>query len=163
MTHDPVNHPAHYTQHPSGVECIEITEHMSFNVGNAVKYLWRAGNKGPTIEDLHKAAWYVNREIGRLRPLDAAPTLPGLEQPPAREAIVVCLACQQNIIMDDRHPEGPCPACGCNLLEQGIQPGEHFKPRFACLHLSAFDDPLDCPACPVCGNSDRLVRYQGTP
>ena len=42
---DPINHPPHYTQHPSGVECITITEHYNFNVGNAIKYLWRAGLK----------------------------------------------------------------------------------------------------------------------
>ncbi len=63
--HDPVNHPAHYTSHPSGVECIQVTEHMNFNVGNAVKYLWRAGSKGDALEDLRKAAWYVDREIAR--------------------------------------------------------------------------------------------------
>lgn len=67
MNGDPVNHPSHYTSHPSGVECIQITEHMSFNVGNAVKYLWRADLKhGDPIEDLQKAAWYVAREIERL-------------------------------------------------------------------------------------------------
>lgn len=65
IAHDPVNHPAHYTAHPSGVECITITEHMSFNVGNAVKYLWRADLKGNAIQDLEKAAWYVAREIER--------------------------------------------------------------------------------------------------
>lgn len=63
---DPVDHPAHYTDHPSGVECITVTEHMNFNVGNAVKYLWRAGRKGDALTDLRKAAWYVNREIERL-------------------------------------------------------------------------------------------------
>ena len=63
---DPVNHPAHYTSHPSGVECITVVEHMPFNVGNAVKYLWRAGAKGDAIEDLRKAAWYIQREISRL-------------------------------------------------------------------------------------------------
>ena len=62
---DPVNHPVHYTQHPSGVECIQITEHMNFCVGNAMKYLWRAGLKFDDIEDLKKAAWYINREIER--------------------------------------------------------------------------------------------------
>lgn len=66
MIHDPVNHPAHYTSHPSGVECIDVTEHMSFNLGNAVKYIWRAGSKGSALEDLRKAAWYVEREIQRL-------------------------------------------------------------------------------------------------
>lgn len=63
---DVVNHPAHYTSHPSGVECIQVTEHMNFNVGNAVKYLWRAGQKGDALEDLRKAAWYVAREIARV-------------------------------------------------------------------------------------------------
>lgn len=60
---DMVNHPPHYKAHPSGVECIQIAEHMGFNVGNAIKYLWRADAKGAPIEDLKKAAWYVNREI----------------------------------------------------------------------------------------------------
>jgi hypothetical protein len=63
--HDPVNHPAHYTAHPSGVECIQITEHMNFNLGNAMKYIWRADSKELPIQDLEKAAWYLNREIGR--------------------------------------------------------------------------------------------------
>lgn len=67
MTSDPVNHPPHYTAHPSGVEAITITEHYNFNVGNAIKYLWRAGLKTKSpIEDLRKAAWYINREIARL-------------------------------------------------------------------------------------------------
>lgn len=62
---DNVNHPAHYTNHPSGVECIQITEHMGFNLGNAMKYIWRADLKGNSVEDLKKAVWYINREIGR--------------------------------------------------------------------------------------------------
>lgn len=64
--HDPVNHPSHYTQHPSGIECITVTEHYNFNIGNAIKYLWRAGLKGQQLEDLRKARWYVDREIQRL-------------------------------------------------------------------------------------------------
>lgn len=81
---DNVNHPKHYNSHPSGVECITITEHMTFNVGNAIKYLWRAGlktiqnnpgagypfsipDRKKHIEDLEKAAWYINREIERKR------------------------------------------------------------------------------------------------
>jgi len=63
---DPVNHPAHYTSHPSGVECIQVTQHMNFCVGNAMKYLWRAGNKGDYIEDLRKAKWYIEQEIARV-------------------------------------------------------------------------------------------------
>lgn len=62
---DPVNHPAHYTNHPSGVECITITEHMGFCLGNAVKYIWRADLKGNAVEDLKKAAFYIQREIER--------------------------------------------------------------------------------------------------
>jgi hypothetical protein len=66
MQHDPVNHPQHYTGHASGVECIQITEHMNFCLGNAVKYIWRAGEKGDAVEDLRKARWYLDREIARL-------------------------------------------------------------------------------------------------
>ena len=64
---DTVNHPAHYTNHPSGVECIQITEHMGFNLGNAVKYIWRADLKGKAIEDLEKAEFYIRREIEKRR------------------------------------------------------------------------------------------------
>jgi hypothetical protein len=60
---DLVNKPPHYLSHPSGIECIQITEHMGFNLGNAVKYLWRCDLKKDAIEDLEKAAWYINREI----------------------------------------------------------------------------------------------------
>jgi hypothetical protein len=62
---DPVEHPRHYNDHPSGVECITITEHMGFCLGNAVKYIWRADLKGKAIEDLRKAVWYIEREIER--------------------------------------------------------------------------------------------------
>lgn len=62
---DNVNHPKHYNDHPSGIECITITEHMGFNLGNAVKYVWRADLKNDAIEDLKKAAWYIDREIKR--------------------------------------------------------------------------------------------------
>lgn len=62
---DMVNRPPHYTNHPSGVECITITEHMGFCIGNAIKYLWRADEKGNAIEDLEKARWYIDREIQR--------------------------------------------------------------------------------------------------
>jgi hypothetical protein len=65
---DPVNKPKHYLQHPSGVECITISEHFSFCLGNAIKYIWRAGKKKGTLEDLKKARWYLDREILRLSP-----------------------------------------------------------------------------------------------
>lgn len=73
---DPVNHPPHYTSHPAacacgrGIECIQVTEHMGFCIGNAIKYLWRAGRKGEAIEDLRKAAWYIDREIKRIEVTD---------------------------------------------------------------------------------------------
>lgn len=67
-TPDVVNHPEHYTSHPSGVEAITITEHYTFNLGNAIKYIWRAGLKtGDPTQDLEKARWYLNREIDRLQ------------------------------------------------------------------------------------------------
>jgi hypothetical protein len=62
---DVVNNPPHYTQHPSGVECIEVTRHFGFNLGNAIKYIWRSDLKGDSIEDLKKAAWYINDEIAK--------------------------------------------------------------------------------------------------
>lgn len=72
---DNVNHPKHYTSHPSGIECIEITRHYCFAIGNAIKYLWRAGlkveegltNKQKEIEDLEKAKWYINDRINQLK------------------------------------------------------------------------------------------------
>ena len=65
FTNDPVNYPKHYTQYP--VQCIDIAEQMGFNLGNVLKYIWRAGLKDsdPT-QDLQKARWYVEREIARL-------------------------------------------------------------------------------------------------
>lgn len=72
MSQDIVNHPGHYTSHPSGVECIQVTEHMGFNLGNAVKYIWRCDLKRDAIEDLEKAAWYVNREIARRKRIAGA-------------------------------------------------------------------------------------------
>ena len=62
---DPVNNPKHYTGHPSGIECIQITEHMGFNLGNALKYIWRCDLKKDAIEDLKKARWYIDRELAK--------------------------------------------------------------------------------------------------
>lgn len=72
---DNVNHPKHYTSHPSGVECITITRHYCFSIGNAIKYLWRAGlkkdssleDKQKEIEDLEKSIWYINDRIKQLK------------------------------------------------------------------------------------------------
>jgi len=63
MQAEAVNHPDHYNQHPSGVECITIAEHYNFNLGNVIKYVWRAGLKGDSIKDLEKAEFYLKREI----------------------------------------------------------------------------------------------------
>jgi hypothetical protein len=66
---DPVNHPKHYTKHPGRcvcgetIECIQITEHYCNNLGNVIKYIWRAEEKGAPLQDLKKALWYLTREI----------------------------------------------------------------------------------------------------
>jgi hypothetical protein len=71
--YEQIDHPKHY-QLAGGIEVIDIVEHMPFNIGNAVKYLCRAGLKPgtDTLTDLRKAAWYVQREISRLEK-EAAP------------------------------------------------------------------------------------------
>lgn len=69
-----VDHPKYYNRHPSGIECIEITQWYNFCIGNSIKYLWRNGlkteegmsNKEKQIEDLKKAIWYINKEIERI-------------------------------------------------------------------------------------------------
>lgn len=75
MNEDNVNHPKHYTQHPSGIECIEIARHYCFAIGNVFKYIWRAGLKteeglqpiDKEIEDLEKAKWYLQDRIDELK------------------------------------------------------------------------------------------------
>lgn len=69
-THDAVHYPKHYVSHPSGIECIQITEHMGFCLGNAFKYLWRADLKNG-VEDLEKAVWYIQREIAKRKQAEA--------------------------------------------------------------------------------------------
>jgi hypothetical protein len=66
---DMVNHPKHYTSHPSGIEAIQITRWMNFNLGNAIKYIWRAGlkNQDSQVQDLEKAVFYINDEIKRIK------------------------------------------------------------------------------------------------
>lgn len=66
---DMVNNPSHYTSDPSGIEAIEITRHRNFNIGNAIKYLWRAGLKDSSaqVQDLEKAIFYIKDEIARLK------------------------------------------------------------------------------------------------
>lgn len=60
---NPITNPSYYRKHPSKIECINITEHMNFCLGNAIKYIWRADYKNNDIEDLEKAIWYIKREI----------------------------------------------------------------------------------------------------
>ncbi len=75
MSESNVNHPKHYNLHPAGIECIDVVEEMNFNVGNAIKYLWRNGLKKSVgkadaekqLEDLNKAIWYCEREIKRIQ------------------------------------------------------------------------------------------------
>lgn len=89
VEHDPVNHPRHYTS-INGIECIDVVETKSFNVGNAIKYLWRAGEKDDIVQDLRKAVWYINREIERLNN-GASPETPPAEEisgRPARPATI---------------------------------------------------------------------------
>jgi Protein of unknwon function (DUF3310) len=80
-----VNHPTHYNDHPSGVEAIDIIEEFPFNIGTAIKYLWRCGLKEAPMRELKKARWYVEREIQRrerhgldqlLKDIKAAPAKP---------------------------------------------------------------------------------------
>jgi len=90
---DNVNHPAHYTSHPSGVECITIARHYCFSIGSAIKYLWRAGlkedaDKTPRekeIEDLEKAVWFIQDRINELRHKDGLPMGGAMEEMLARK------------------------------------------------------------------------------
>lgn len=75
--YEAVSHPKHYNEHPGGIECIDVIEHMTFNVGSAMKYLWRAGLKpGESYErDMKKAIWYIEREIEKQKK-ETIPTVP---------------------------------------------------------------------------------------
>ena len=70
---DNINHPKHYNASPAKcicgrrIECIDVTQHMNFNLGNALKYIWRSEHKGG-LEDLQKAIWYLKNEISRIEP-----------------------------------------------------------------------------------------------
>lgn len=67
---DLINHPLHYTSGDAKcssckkeIECIDVVRNMSFNLGNAIKYIWRFDHKGAAIDDLKKALWYIEDEI----------------------------------------------------------------------------------------------------
>ncbi|UEA61382.1 DUF3310 domain-containing protein [Gordonia otitidis] len=109
--HNSVNHPKHYTEHPSGIECVQITEHMGFCLGNAVKYIWRADLKGNAIEDLEKARWYIDREIRRRYLADARP---GCH----------CTRCDP-----DWFGMRVCPDCGNKTMRRGYRPPPTPRPR----------------------------------
>ena len=105
-----VNSPAHYTSHPSGVECIVITEHMTFNVGNAIKYLWRHTHKDG-LTALRKAAWYVQREIERLEKMEKEAVKEPIKEltgavteEPVKEAVnnvMWCVHCKAKVLVRD--------------------------------------------------------------
>lgn len=74
---EPAIRPLHYSMHPSGIECITIAQSFNFNLGNVIKYIWRAPYKGHLVEDLEKAKWYLETEIAReKRNRDVAPPQP---------------------------------------------------------------------------------------
>lgn len=60
-----IDHPTHYGSRDIGYECIDITQHQTFCVGNVIKYLWRDQYKGKPLEDLEKARWYAYRASTR--------------------------------------------------------------------------------------------------
>lgn len=71
---DAVVHPHHYNAHPSGIEAIEVLEGFNFNLGSAMKYIWRAGLKnGTKIQDLRKAREYIDFEIARIEKYELTP------------------------------------------------------------------------------------------
>lgn len=77
--HDPIDHPSHYTSSPARcsacdhpIECIDITKHMGFCLGNVLKYCWRADLKGAALEDLKKARQYLDFEIAKRTPWTCA-------------------------------------------------------------------------------------------
>jgi hypothetical protein len=115
-----VNHPVHYNQHPAGIECIDVIEHMTFPIGNVIKYAWRADYKND-LEDLEKAKWYLDREIVRRSKLKAdEPTTP--EKPP---------------LVFEAQPWGCCPNCGgaykFESVSMGSNPDEMRIAAIECL------------------------------
>ena len=91
-----VDHPRHYNQSPSGIECIELIEHLSCNIGNAVKYIWRCGLKQTEtpLRDLRSARWYTMREDRRIE-------LYELEDEPKLKTDVVWRALARQVIAKD--------------------------------------------------------------
>lgn len=110
--HDPVHHPSHYTNHPSGIECIAITRLLSFDLGNGVKYVWRRGDKGNPAQDLDKSLFYFGdaaahtqartaarfwrRLVDAARHICGGSPVPGVDlnrhTPPAAADLLLCVA-----------------------------------------------------------------------
>ena len=108
---DTVNHPTHYCSHESGIECIQITEHMNFCLGNAVKYIWRAGLKSDKpIEDLKKAAWYIKREIARIESYEHST----VKEPEALPSIEGWIPCK------GKREERSSPSHVCSESDNGV-------------------------------------------
>lgn len=113
-----VDHPAHYTAHPSGVEAITITEGFNFNIGNVIKYCWRSGLKGNEVEDLKKAAWYLNREIQRVenapKPATDWKILAEAAEAAERHKTKYCVVCG---IASTAPGESQCIGCRIDTME----------------------------------------------
>lgn len=86
---DMVNHPPHYTSHPSGIETIEITENLSFCLGNAFKYLARYRHKGTPVTDIKKAVFYLERSCSRDEQINVIASMDMLEWAEHEESILV--------------------------------------------------------------------------
>jgi hypothetical protein len=89
---DAVNHPKHYTSHASGIEAIEICEHLNFCIGNAVKYLFRVEYKGAAAQDVQKSAWYLKRAVAGLA---------DYSHPPNELVLRVCVAESEGSVLRD--------------------------------------------------------------
>lgn len=121
MSHDPVNNPSHYTSHPSGIEAIQVTEHMNFCIGNAIKYLWRAGLKteegidarAKQIQDMEKAVWYVKREIERISSNEQRVSEGVLEPTPAQSDDEVHRTHESSDDVVEELDFTKCKQCGC--------------------------------------------------
>ena len=132
---DHVNSPSHYQWLP--VEAIEITELFNFNMGNALKYIIRADHKGNPLEDLRKAAWYIEREIAR-----RSEALPVIEDPslPPMTGIIGDFSFLEQGQVEAPPADDLCTcghALGHHIKEKGV-----CRPGFAC----GFDCQFFTPA-----------------
>lgn len=124
--HDSINFPAHYTASPAccsncktTIECIDVTRHHNFSIGNAIKYLWRAGLKGSKVEDLKKAIWYIQDEIkqqeSKSSPIgEKHPYTIHHDQSPSIEKILMaaCKGCNNKFPFCEESLRVVCPFCG---------------------------------------------------